>query len=204
MVLWDIYNNPEDNVIIYSEKGKETCCIYPTRLNCVQMSSGYDPVNLTRIITALKSNLCLEVPGDATVPGQMLQVWDCHGGNNQLWNYTESRLVVNIQSGQCMDANGINAAGGPAVIQNKCNVGQWSQLWMWYASGWLKPDSQQQSCLAMSYVWDPIHYRYNASCNNGANLITSYYTVLVNVNLSLAQQWLPFTSGGESSSVGKM
>ena len=52
------------------------------------MYSGYDPANLMRIISAFESNLCLEVPGDAVAPGQMLEVWDCHGGNNQLWNYT--------------------------------------------------------------------------------------------------------------------
>ena len=52
---------------------------------------------------------------------------------------TQSRLIINVQSGLCMDANGVNNGVGSAVIQNTCNL-QWSQLWTWDASGWLRPD----------------------------------------------------------------
>jgi hypothetical protein len=78
-----------------------------------------------RLISA-SSGRCLDVPGSATANGTRLQIWDCHGDPNQLWNHTEAGelSVYSGDSRRCLDAS--DDAG--AVIR-ECHGGadqQWS------------------------------------------------------------------------------
>ena len=36
-------------------------------------------------IVERRSGRCLDVPGWSTADGTVLNLWDCTGGNNQLW-----------------------------------------------------------------------------------------------------------------------
>jgi hypothetical protein len=91
------------------------------------------PATLVRAVGAGK---CLDVNGVSTTPGTQLQIWDCHGGSNQLWTRTVSGELT-VYSGanlRCMDASGQGTANGTQVIIWNCN-GQSNQQWRFNANG---------------------------------------------------------------------
>jgi Ricin-type beta-trefoil lectin domain len=72
--------------------------------------------------------LCLDVPNHATTAGARVEIWDCNGGANQLWNLNSDSTVVGRESGLCLDVNGGGTANGTSVEIWTCNGGS-NQKW---------------------------------------------------------------------------
>jgi hypothetical protein len=79
------------------------------------------------------SGRCLDVPGASTANGPQLQLWDCHGANNQRWTPTATKQLT-VYGTKCLDASGRGTANGTAVITWDCN-GQPNQQWNLNADG---------------------------------------------------------------------
>jgi len=81
------------------------------------------------------ANKCLENPGGQTANGTKPQLWDCNGGSNQNWIFTNhpsdgALMVQNQYSGNCLDANNVEAPDGqtPIVLWD-CSSANINQLW---------------------------------------------------------------------------
>jgi poly(hydroxyalkanoate) depolymerase family esterase len=87
-------------------------------------------------VRAVGAGKCLDVPGATTATGTQLQIWDCHGGTNQLWTRTASGALTVYSGGnlRCLDASGHGTANGTAVIIWTC-TGQTNQQWNVNANG---------------------------------------------------------------------
>jgi hypothetical protein len=61
--------------------------------------------------------------------GTEVQLWDCHGDDNQLWTFEPGGLIRNGQSGRCLDAE-LAAIGdnGTKVQLWECH-GEANQIW---------------------------------------------------------------------------
>ncbi|MET0237723.1 MAG: PHB depolymerase family esterase [Kibdelosporangium sp.] len=79
---------------------------------------------------------CLDVPGQSTTPGTKVQIWDCHGGANQIWTATSAGelSVYSSASPRCLDAEGGATTAGTAVIIWSCHGGT-NQKWRLNANG---------------------------------------------------------------------
>ncbi len=78
-------------------------------------------------IVGAQSNRCLDVAGASTANGTQVQLWDCHGGTNQLWTVTASRQLM-VYGTKCLDASGRGTSNGNPIIIWDCN-GQTNQQW---------------------------------------------------------------------------
>ncbi|WP_312873149.1 extracellular catalytic domain type 1 short-chain-length polyhydroxyalkanoate depolymerase [Kibdelosporangium persicum] len=87
-------------------------------------------------LRAVGAGKCLDVPGQATTAGTRLQIWDCHGGPNQIWSHTaaDELTVYAGDSLRCLDAEGGGTAAGTAVIIWTCHGGP-NQKWRLGADG---------------------------------------------------------------------
>jgi alpha-galactosidase len=73
----------------------------------------------TGVLRGVGSGRCLDVPGQSTTNGTLLEIWDCNGGANQQWTYL---------SNGCLDVTGAGTANGTAVEIWTCNGGS-NQKW---------------------------------------------------------------------------
>jgi hypothetical protein len=65
---------------------------------------------------------CLDVPGASTNPGIQLIVYDCHGGDNQLWtaegsSVTNCFILKNKKSGQLVGVANSDLNDGAPIVQ---------------------------------------------------------------------------------------
>lgn len=75
-------------------------------------------------------NKCLDVHGSKVqTNGARVQLWDCHGGPNQLWRFDRDGRIINVASGRCLDLNGpdVGIPGGRVQVWD-CN-GSPNQSW---------------------------------------------------------------------------
>ncbi len=98
-----------------------------------------------------QSGRCLDVAGFGTADGTAVQLWDCWGTWNQLWDRTGSQLV-NPQSGKCLDVNGGSTANGAKVQLWTCN-GTGAQGWQVNANGTIT-NPQSGKCLDAGGSWN--------------------------------------------------
>jgi alpha-galactosidase len=78
------------------------------------------------------SNRCLDDANWSQDDGAVIEIWDCNGGNNQLWTRTPAgQLVV---YGKCLDAYDNQTAAGTKVELWTCNGGA-NQQWRVNADG---------------------------------------------------------------------
>ena len=82
-------------------------------------------------IVGRASGRCVDISGMNTANGTPLQLWDCTGGWNQRWSYTNAALV-NPQSGKCLNVSG--TANGTRVTLSSC-TGATAQQWQFRANG---------------------------------------------------------------------
>src|SRR5258708_2060295 len=54
------------------------------------------------VLRGVGSNRCLDVPGQATTNGTLLQIYDCNGGVNQQWNHL-SNGELQVYGNNCLD-----------------------------------------------------------------------------------------------------
>ena len=71
-----------------------------------------------------------------------MQIYDCHGNWNQLWNPANG-TIVNPQSGKCVNAGG--TANGSSVTISTCNGGG-AQQWQVASNGTIV-NTQSGRCL---------------------------------------------------------
>lgn len=78
---------------------------------------------------ALKQNgKCLDLAFNGTVNGTAIQLWDCNGGPNQIWQNRADGSLYNPGSGRCVDLPfGDRTFGKPLVLWD-CNGGP-NQAW---------------------------------------------------------------------------
>jgi len=84
-------------------------------------------------IVGTGSGRCVDIPGSNTNDGTRLQLWDCHGGSNQMWSFTNNTFV-NPQSGKCLNVSGGGTANSTAVNLWTCN-GSGAQRWQLQSNG---------------------------------------------------------------------
>jgi hypothetical protein len=82
----------------------------------------------TGVLRGAGSNRCLDVPGQATANGTLLQIWDCNGGANQQWTLNSNGTVVGRESGLCLDVTGAATANATPVDIWTCTGGR-NQQW---------------------------------------------------------------------------
>ncbi|WP_243437982.1 RICIN domain-containing protein [Streptomyces sp. FH025] len=65
---------------------------------------------------------CLEVADWRTDAGAPVRQWTCHGGANQQWTANSNRLLINKNSGMCLDVPGVSTVWGTQAIQWDCGM----------------------------------------------------------------------------------
>ncbi|HEX5205124.1 ricin-type beta-trefoil lectin domain protein [Paractinoplanes rhizophilus] len=84
-----------------------------------------------RPIIGVQSGRCLDAGTGAN--GVQTQLWDCHGGTNQQWTYTNGKQL-RVYGNKCLDASGQGTANGTQVIVWDCST-QANQQWNLNANG---------------------------------------------------------------------
>jgi hypothetical protein len=79
------------------------------------------------VLRGAGSNRCLDVPGQATANGTLLDIWDCNGGANQQWTYL-SNGELQVYGSKCLDVPGHATSAGTRVEIWDCNGGA-NQQW---------------------------------------------------------------------------
>ncbi|GAB3444708.1 endo-1,4-beta-xylanase [Actinophytocola sediminis] len=99
---------------------------------------------------AVAANRCLDVPNQTTATGTQLNIWDCNGQPNQLWNYTSANelTVYSGNSLRCLDASGAGTANGTPAIIWTCHGGA-NQKWTRNGDGTIT-NVQSGLCLEVS------------------------------------------------------
>ena len=64
---------------------------------------------------------CLDVTGNGTANGTLLQLWDCNGGGAQQWVQQANGSLRNPQSGRCLDSPSGATANGARLQICDCN-----------------------------------------------------------------------------------
>ncbi|GLW89742.1 RICIN domain-containing protein [Actinokineospora globicatena] len=98
--------------------------------------AGIGPVAATyRIYNHDNRLVCLDIPRGSTANHKPVQVYDCNGGLNQLWDYVSEPTapgygyLVNRASGKCVDVKRASVVAGAPVEQYTCYPGTRNQLW---------------------------------------------------------------------------
>ncbi|WP_396448635.1 endo-1,4-beta-xylanase [Actinomadura sp.] len=89
------------------------------------------PTSDAGTIKGVGSGRCLDVPNASTSDGVQLQLWDCHGGTNQQWTYTDSQ-ELRVYGNKCLDAAG--TGNGTKVQIYSCWGGD-NQKWRLNSDG---------------------------------------------------------------------
>ncbi len=72
---------------------------------------------------------CADVEGAATADGTPVNLFECHGGANQQWDfeYHFPGYLVRGISGQCLHPEGLTGSGNPGLVVSACSGTE--QLW---------------------------------------------------------------------------
>ena len=65
--------------------------------------------------------LCLDIAGNGTAAGTLVQLWDCNGVGGQVWNQKADGSLANPQSGRCLDSPSGATANGTRLRIWDCN-----------------------------------------------------------------------------------
>jgi poly(3-hydroxybutyrate) depolymerase len=91
------------------------------------------PPNGGQEIVGTGSGRCVDITGFNTNDGTRLQLYNCTGGWNQRWSYTNNTFV-NPQSGKCLNVSNGGTGNGTAVNLWTCN-GSGAQRWQLQSNG---------------------------------------------------------------------
>ncbi|MEO3876248.1 lectin [Nonomuraea sp. B12E4] len=80
------------------------------------------------------SGRCLDVKGDVDTLGTALDIWDCNGQANQVFEFTSAGELRTLNGTRCVDAYGNQTSPGTQVIIWSCN-GQANQRWRQNSDG---------------------------------------------------------------------
>ncbi|MDQ1017554.1 non-reducing end alpha-L-arabinofuranosidase family hydrolase [Streptomyces afghaniensis] len=87
----------------------------------------------TSAVRGVGSGRCLDVPGANQTDGTNLQIWDCHGGNNQQWTLTDNNQLT-VYGNKCLDVPHHATTAGTRPVIWSCNGGT-NQQWRVNADG---------------------------------------------------------------------
>ncbi|WP_103351380.1 ricin-type beta-trefoil lectin domain protein [Amycolatopsis sp. CA-128772] len=110
------------------------------------VTAGSNNGGTGQAIVGQGSGRCLDIEANGTADGTAVELWDCHGGNNQKWVRTGSTLT-NPATGKCLDANSSTANGSPARLWS-C-TGSGGQNWQVNGNGTIT-NPQSGRCLDAS------------------------------------------------------
>ncbi|MEU1055010.1 endo-1,4-beta-xylanase [Streptomyces sp. NPDC005876] len=82
-------------------------------------------------LKGVASGRCVDVPNAGTTDGTQLQLWDCHGGTNQQWAFTDAG-EFRVYGNKCLDAAG---SGTGAKVQIYSCWGGDNQKWRLNSDG---------------------------------------------------------------------
>ncbi|WP_198586982.1 RICIN domain-containing protein [Glycomyces xiaoerkulensis] len=102
----------------------------PNDAYAVYLTPGGQSGDETGEVFATGAGKCLDVPDQSSENGTQLQLWDCHGGANQQWSYTDAGELSVYSGGsrKCLDAEGGGTSDGTAAIIWDCHGGT-NQQW---------------------------------------------------------------------------
>jgi alpha-galactosidase len=86
------------------------------------------------LVFAPGSGRCLDVPGGSQTDGTQVEIWDCNGGGNQIWQHTSGNQLTVYGGAKCLDAYNNQTAPGTKVEIWDCNGGG-NQQWNVDANG---------------------------------------------------------------------
>ncbi|MCS7479472.1 protein kinase [Umezawaea endophytica] len=89
-------------------------------------TSAKPPVTAPLVVES--SGKCLDVPGKATENGTAVTIFDCNGGDNQLWTPTAAGELRVYNGAKCLDARLAGTEPGTSVDIHDCNGGA-NQKW---------------------------------------------------------------------------
>ncbi|WP_328610345.1 alpha-galactosidase [Amycolatopsis sp. NBC_00345] len=88
----------------------------------------------THPLLGSSSGRCVDVNGGSTTAGTAVNLWDCNGGSNQGWTFTNAGELRAFGGTQCLDATGNGTAAGTKLIIWPCS-GAANQQWRLNADG---------------------------------------------------------------------
>ena len=78
------------------------------------------PANGGFTLRSKASGKCLNVSGISYTQGAKMHLWNCHDGDNQVFNWVGSELKVK-HSGMCLNVSGVATTDGAQLIQWPCS-----------------------------------------------------------------------------------
>ncbi|MEV8378900.1 PQQ-dependent sugar dehydrogenase [Kribbella sp. NPDC056861] len=69
------------------------------------------------------SGLCLDVKDASTTPGTPIQIWTCHAGSHQSWDFTAAGEMRTFDGTRCLDAKAGGTTAPTAVSSYTCHGG---------------------------------------------------------------------------------
>lgn len=101
-------------------------------------TDGVD-VNAVYYLPNRHSGKCLEILDWAQYNGAVGGQWDCHFGNNQLWNFLQHDdgyySLVNVHSGKCLEILDWSIHNGAVAGQWDCHFGNNQRWWEDFSGG---------------------------------------------------------------------
>ena len=119
----------QDTPLLFNGEGSKKSA-YTAVLNALNGGSTTPPSD-AGTIKGVGSGRCLDVPGTGAGDGTQLQLWDCHGGTNQQWTYTDAG-ELRVNGSKCLDAAG---TGNGSKVQIYSCWGGDNQKWRLNSDG---------------------------------------------------------------------
>ncbi|MEU5654936.1 endo-1,4-beta-xylanase [Streptomyces sp. NPDC047737] len=119
----------QDTPLLFNGDGSKKSA-YTAVLNALNGGSTTPPSD-AGTIKGVGSGRCLDVPGTGAGDGTQLQLWDCHGGTNQQWTYTDAG-ELRVNGSKCLDAAG---TGNGSKVQIYSCWGGDNQKWRLNSDG---------------------------------------------------------------------
>ena len=94
---------------------------------------GLAQADTSGVLRGVASGRCLDVPNRSQTDGAQLVIWDCNGGTNQQWTYTNGNQLM-VYGSKCLDVPGHQTANGTRVQIWTCTGGA-NQQWRVNADG---------------------------------------------------------------------
>ncbi|MDX2938170.1 ricin-type beta-trefoil lectin domain protein [Streptomyces ipomoeae] len=80
------------------------------------------------LITGTGSGRCADINNNTISNGTDAQLWDCTGGQNQVWQYNSTRKELVVYGNKCLDAYNRGTTNGTRVVIWDCTGGT-NQQW---------------------------------------------------------------------------